>query len=154
MTDANALGNANIAFDYENNCIWAYSYNKNSSADNYQKARISKFAIPPLYDGNNQIISEVYLTDSDILDSFQLDYMAKNSQGGFIKNGKLVLAQGFESEGYIYLRVINLLSKKLVSVIDLLNSGFTEEPQGVFCYEDSIFYTTGSASRFYKLFFD
>lgn len=155
MTDANCLGNANIAIDQENGFFWAYSYNKNSSAANYREARVTKFAIPALFDGGGNIISEVYLTDADILDAFFPGYIGEYSQGGFIKRGKLVIAQGMASYSIKpCLRVIDLVAKNVASFVDLNAAGYTEEPQGVFFYDGHVFYTTGTKDQYYRLFFD
>lgn len=155
MTDANCLGNANIAIDQENGFFWAYSYNKNSSAANYREARLTKFAIPALFNGGGTIIPEVYLTDADILDGFFPGYTGDYSQGGFIKRGKLVIAQGLASYSIKpCLRVVDLVAKNVASFVDLNAAGYTEEPQGVFFYDGHVFYTTGAKDQYYRLFFD
>lgn len=137
MTDTNCLGNFNIAVDAERGVLWGYGRNNNSAASNYNKATFACFPIPALSS------SEVTYEDTDIIDSFSDTWVMENAQGGFIKNGKLVIMQGYQSVGAINLRVIDLYAaKRQVSFVDLLGNGFTEEPEGVFFYKGNIYTST------------
>lgn len=143
MTDENCLGNTNIVIDYENGSLWGYGRNNNSSAANYLKARFTRFPMPALFNSNDELVSDVTYNDADIIDAFSADWSLLNVQGGFIKNGKLVIAQGYQSVGYINLRVVDLYFKKeMVSHVDLLANGFTQEPEGVFYWNDNIYTNT------------
>ena len=138
MTDDNCLGNANLAVDLPNDCIWAYSRNNRAEADNYLRAKFTKFAIPALYDGSD-LISEVTLSDADILDSFDADWSMQYAQGGFIHRGRLYFGQGAPSYGFVYMRVVDLYAqRKQVSFFDLLNDGVSAEPEGMFTYDGRI----------------
>lgn len=140
MTDINCLGNVNLTFDTQNGYMWGYGRNNNSSAANYNKARFVKFAIPELAQ------SEIVLNDADILETFGEDWSMLYAQGGFIKSGKLVIMQGYQSAGFINCRIIDLYcEKKMVTFIDLLSNGFTQEPEGVFYYDGKIMTSVNSA---------
>lgn len=141
MTEDNCLGNVNTVFDTQRGYMWTYSRNKDSSAANFNKARFTKWAIPELTN------SLVQLTDADILDAFSDDWSMFNAQGGFIRNGKLVMMQGYESAGYINCRVIDLyLSKKQTSLIDLLAIAFPYEPEGCFYWDGMIMTQTSGVT--------
>ena len=143
MTDENALGNANPAFDYGNNCLWAYSRNNRAGADNYHRARFTKFAIPAIFDNNNQVISSVTLSDGDILDSFEAGFSMQYAQGGFISGGRLFIGQGGPSYPITAIRVIDLYAKRAqVSYFDLAHDGILDEPEGMFQYDGHIWMHT------------
>lgn len=139
LNDTNCLGNANPAIDFENSCIWAYSRNNNTEADNYLKARFTKFSIPAITNPS------VVLSDSDILDAFSCDWTMQYAQGGFIHRGKLYFAQGGPSYPNTVLRVVDLYAqRKQVSLVDLAAAGFAQEPEGVFMYDGKIYIHTNS----------
>lgn len=145
MTDTNCLGNPNWTYDEDNDCIWVYSRNNNSAADNYRQVRFTRFAVPALG-------SDVTLEDSDIVDAFSGDFSALNAQGGVINGGRLFIGQGGGTYGYTWLRVIDLYAqRRQVTFIDLLNTtGITDEPEGMFFYDGAIFICTYQR-RIYKL---
>lgn len=143
MTDTNCMGNVNAAFDLQAEYLWGYCRNNNAEAANYRQAHFARFNIPALRDGSNNIISVVELTDADILESFSDDWSMLNAQGGFIRNGKLVIVQGYPSAGYIWCRIIDLyLAKKQTSLIDLYRNGMPYEPEGAFFYDGKIMTNT------------
>lgn len=133
MNRENALGNANVVFDPEHQRMIIYSRNNNSSDSNYNKCRISTFDIPQL----NQ--DTIYLDDSDIRDSYEINCSAMNMQGGVIYGEKLYIGQGSVSCGYINIRVIDLVKRKLQVTYDLLKMGITWEPEGCIAYDDKLF---------------
>lgn len=147
MTDENCLGNFNIAVDYDNKVFWGYGRNNNQDAANNGFAHFAKFPIPALRDGNNNIIADVTYNDSDIIEQFSDDWKMTYAQGGFIKNGKLVIMQGYSAVNIICCRVIDLYYlKKQISFVNLLADGFTQEPEGVFFYENTIFTATNNTN--------
>ena len=149
MNDTNCLGNANATFDLQCNWLWCYSRNNNSEAANYRVARFTKFNIPDLRDQNDAIISVVNLTDSDIVESFSDNWSMLNAQGGFIRNGKLVIGQGYPSARDTCCRVIDLyVQKKMVSYVDIISTGFQFEPEGMFEYDGKIMMHTSSTRIF------
>lgn len=154
MTDANCMGHPNMAYDKLNNCFWAYHRNNNSAADNYRKARFSKFAVPAIWNGST-LITDVDLTDADILDTFGDDrWSMYNAQGGFILDGKLYIVQGYPGAGYVYLRVVDLyVAREMVSLVDLLRAGVSQEPEGLVYWEGDVYFTTGT-QRIVRLSFD
>lgn len=151
-TNSNALGNANFTIDPQTGNFYSYSRNNSSSAANYLNCRITKFATK-----NDLSKKEIYLNDSDIEESYEIfdaagkNISALNMQGGFIWNSKLYIAQGYPSCNFIYMRVVDLKQKKLVTDIDLLGDGFPEEPEGFFMYGGHAMMSTNSANvyRFY-----
>lgn len=145
MTDDNCLGNVNIAVDYDRNLLWGYGRNNRTEADNAGKATFVCFPMPALSE------TTVTYEDADIIDTFQDDWNMTYAQGGFIKNGKLVIMQGYASVNLINLRVIDLYAqRKQVSFADLLNNGFTNEPEGVFYYYGNI-YTSTNNTRIWRI---
>ena len=143
MTDENALGSPWTVIDQENNCMYTYSRNNRKTAANKGKCRISKFNIPSVGER-----SEVYLSDEDILDSYEVDFKALRSQGACIHNGKMYIAQGISPKTYLWLRVIDLNEKKLVNTIDLKEAGFPTEPEGCFIFENHIMLSTSTKKIF------
>lgn len=138
MTDANCLGNANPAIDYDAQCFWAYSRNNNEVADNYLQAKFTKFAIPALF-SDGAAITEVTLSDTDILDSFDAPWSMAYAQGGFIDHGRLYIGQGGPAYGFECVRVIDLYNQRgQVSYIDLAAADLEQEPEGLFLYGDQM----------------
>ena len=147
MTDENCLGNVNIAVDYENRCFWGYGRNNNSQASNYRMAHFWRFPIPDLFESGNNLIPTVTYEDADIIEQFADEWSMAYAQGGFIKNGKLLIMQGYSAVNLINCRVIDLyFAKKQVSYINLLADGFTQEPEGVFYYKGSVFTATNNTN--------
>ena len=138
MTKENSLGRINCTIDVTNNSMYTYSYSTLDDDSNRGKCRISRFNIPDIHE------KEMYLNDEDVIDSYPLDYNGINSQGGCIKDGRLFIAQGYKSAGYIYLNVIDLEKKELVKRIDLLHNGFSWEPEGCFTYNGNIMISSGT----------
>lgn len=132
MTQENSMGNVNSVIDPDSGWMYTYSRNKNVSDSNYLQCKISKFAVPDIYE------PVVFLEDSDIQSSFMIDAKALNMQGGCIANGLLYIGQGYPLAGYVYLNVIDLASEKLVKQYDLLGQGVDWEPQGCFYYDGNV----------------
>lgn len=143
MTDENALGSPWTAIDKENNCMYTYSRNNRGKGDNRGICRISKFKIPSVGEAN-----EVFLNDEDILESYEVDFMAPLSQGACINNGMMYIAQGVSPKKYLWLRIIDLSQRKLVKSINLKNIGFPVEPEGCFIYDNQLMISTAGKSIF------
>lgn len=145
--DDNCLNNVNAIIDTDNQCFYTYSRNNNAAAENYRKCKISQFKIPhPL------LSSSVYLTDSDILDSYFLPFQAVNIQGGAYHDGLLYIGRGAPSAGYVNLYVIDLSHRRLWFHVDLLtNRYFSYEPEGAYFYKDNLY--IGASSRIFKFSF-
>ena len=140
MSIGNSMGNVNCVIDSENKLLYTYSRNNNKDDANYRMCKISWFNIPDI------IQAEVYLEDSDILNSFMLNYSAYNMQGGCIKDGILYIGQGHDSAGYINLNVIDLVKQKSLKRIDLFGMGIRWEPEGVFFYDDKLFISSNDTN--------
>lgn len=133
MTDENALGNANVAFNIDNGQMVSYSRNNRKKSDNYLKCHITTFDIPSVG------VDTVYLEDNDILDSYEIECSALNMQDGVIYKNKLYIGQGYESCGFIYLRVVDLNRRALQTTFDLLAMGVKWEPEGCTVYKDQLY---------------
>ena len=140
MSETNSLGNVNTVIDHENRLMYAYSRNNNKQETNYGMCKISCFKIPEVYQ------NEVYLEDIDIIDSYMLPCSAINMQGGCIKNGKLYIGQGSYSAGYILFNIVDLVDRQLEKQVDLIQQGFSEEPEGCFWYDGSPMISTASGN--------
>lgn len=132
MTIRNSLGNANLVIDGEKRLMYTYSRNNKSTDFNYGQCKISVFTLPSFYE------SKVVYEAMDILDSYYLGCSAVNMQGGVIHDNKLYIGQGYKSCGYINLRIVDLENKKLEKTVDLLNAGFTQEPEGLYVYDNRL----------------
>lgn len=142
MTDENALGSPWTVIDREGNCMYTYSRNNRIESVNRGVCRISKFRIPDPRSGKN-----IYFTDDDILDSYDINYYAPLSQGACIHRGKLYIAQGISPhESPVRLRVVDLSKKRLVISYDLKAAGFPTEPEGCFIYKNKLMLATVSKS--------
>ena len=145
MTDENALGSPWTAIDQENNCMYVYSRNNRKESVNKGKCRISQFRIPPF--GQSR---EVYLSDADILDSYEVDFNAALSQGACVYGGMMYIGQGKPSSKSLNIRVVDLKQKKLIKTINLKKAGFTSEPEGCFIYNNNLMIST-AGKRIFKI---
>lgn len=132
MSADNSMGNVNCVIDPDTGWMYTYSRNNNSNDDNFQRCKISRFAVPDCHQ------PEVVLKDTDIQESFMIDARAVNMQGGCIANGRLYIGQGYPAAGYVYLNVVDLRTKQLVTRYDLLASDANWEPQGCFYYDGNV----------------
>ena len=142
-TDGNALGSPWTVIDRENNYMYTYSRNNRGKASNYCVCRISKFKIPSVKSSR-----VVYLNDEDILESYEVNFKAPQSQGACIHHGKMYIAQGVSPQKYLCLRVIDLKKKELVKTVDLREAGFPVEPEGCYIYDNHLMLSTGSKKIF------
>ncbi len=142
MSESNSLGNTNVVFDEENNLMYTYSRNNDTSASNYGLCKVSCFEIPKTDSSN------IYLEDEDILFSFYIDCSAVNMQGACIDSGLLYIGQGTNTPA---LRIVDLNKRTLVSTYDLRKRTHSFEPQGCFWYDGCLMLC--SANQIYKIKF-
>lgn len=103
----------------------------------------SSFAIPSIFDGDNNVISAVTLTSSDIKDSFGSSMPGTHLQGGIIVNGILYEVQGVPAWGdTATLNVIDMWGMKDINFINLSSLGWTYEPEGVALYDRHLYVNT------------
>lgn len=141
MTDSNCLGNPNWAYDTYHRCFWIYSRNNRTGASNHLKAKYSQVSVPEIWNGDT-LITQVSLTDQDILQSFDDDYSLLYAQGAFIANGKLYIGQGQPGNNTVCLRAVDLyVTRRMESYIDISSNGFEYEPEGLFEYRGQIMMT-------------
>ena len=166
MTDENSLGNCNIVIDRQRNYMYTYSRNNRVGASNQGIGIITRYSkIPPLFDANLEPITEVYFEDTsaqnpDYYIAEQFDPgMGRivNGQGGDILNGKLYIVRGGYSVGYTYLYCIDLLQRRLVTLIDLYkvqvakqqefnDDNWTFEPEGLYIWKEDLYITTNMST--------
>lgn len=139
----NALGNANMVIDQETGNIYTYSRNNKSSDSNYLTCRITQWYIPI---SDEQI---VYLNDSNIVDSYEIDCSAYTMQGGCIHHGYLYIGQGYANQGKI--RIVDLTKKKLVTTLDIKKGGYKLEPEGCFWYDGRVMISSGKYIHEFKI---
>ena len=141
-SDDNALGSPWTAIDLRKGYMYTYSRNNKRKTPNYGRCRISKFKIPKV---NGR--PEVYLTDRDIIDTFDGGYNAVLSQGGCIWDNKLYIAQGIPKENSTsWLREIDLVKRELTNSYNLSKAGLQEEPEGCFVYDGQLMIATAKGS--------
>ena len=116
-------------------------------------AHYFKFAIPTIFDNNDEVISEVTLTEEDSLDRFDT-YKNFNQQGGVVRNGILYLLDGVPASGtYTKLYVIDLWGKRLINVIDIYNIlGITSEFEGCGIHNNTLIANT-NGEGIYAIYF-
>ena len=166
MTDENSLGNCNIVIDRQRNYMYTYSRNNRVGASNQGIGIITRYSkIPPLFDANLEPITEVYFEDTsaqnpDYYIAEQFDPgMGRivNGQGGDILNGKLYIVRGGYGVGYTYLYCIDLLQRRLVTLIDLYkvqvakqqqfnDDNWTFEPEGLYIWKEDLYITTNMST--------
>ena len=147
MTLDNSMGNVNCVIDQERELLYTYSRNNQKEDTNYGICKISCFHIPDIRQ------TDVYLEDSDLIESFMIDCSALNLQGGCIKDGILYVGQGYSSVGYIYLNVISLTERRLITRVDLFGKGIRWEPEGAFWYNGSL-YISSNDRNIWEISFD
>lgn len=135
MTKENALGNANMVIDQETGNVYTYSRNNVRKDANYNVCRITQWYIPKTLD------KEVYLDESNVIDSYEIGCSAYAMQGACIHNGKLYIGQGFRNQGK--LRIVSLTERRLVETIDLVKLGYLLEPEGCFWYNGELLISSG-----------
>lgn len=103
----------------------------------------SSFAIPSIFDGDNNVISAVTLTSSDIKDSFGTSMPSTHLQGGIIVDGILYEVQGVPGWGDIpTFNVVDMRGKEDINYINLGSLGWTYEPEGVALYDRHLYVNT------------
>ncbi len=132
MNEENSLGTVNVVFDIENQVMYTYSRNNDTTSINYGICRITKFKIPA-FDN-----SSIYLNDEDIISSFSIDCSAVNMQGACIRNDSLFIGQGIKNP---VLQIVNLETNSLTTY-DLKKMGCKYEPEGCFWYKESLMIST------------
>jgi len=142
MSESNSMGNVNTVIDRESKLLYTYSRNRQYDT-NYRQCKISCFSIPDIYK------SEVYLEDTDIINSYMLNISAYYMQGACIEGHNLYIARGSTSVGYIDVNIIDLNTRKNVKQLDLLGKGYTWEPEGCFSYNGQLMIS--SSSNIWKL---
>ncbi len=145
-TDDNCLWYANAVIDTDNHFIYTYSYDKNSAAETYHLCKISKFNIPDPIGA-----SSVKFSDEDILDSYYVATQGPYMQGAAYQDGLLYIGKGSPSVGFVNLDVVDLANRRLWFSVDLLNNGFSWEPEGAFFYKDNLYIS--ASSRIFRFTF-
>ena len=72
-------------------------------------------------------------------------------QGAAYQDGLLYIGKGSPSVGFVNLDVVDLANRRLWFSVDLLNNGFSWEPEGAFFYKDNLY--IGASSRIFRFTF-
>lgn len=134
--------------DNELNYLYYLTYDSSAKNANY-----IKFRIPSIFDESNNIISNVELTENNIIDSFITE---KNQypQGCVCKNGILYLFEGIPASGVnTKITIVNVWGKCLVNSIDICKTlGITYEFEGCGIYNDTLIANT-NGNGIYAIYF-
>lgn len=117
--------------------FWGQAYLDNDEKRLYYVTNIGSrthfnvFAIPAIFDGGGNVISEVTLSESDRIDYFTSEGL-RNQQGGVIHKGILYVFDGVPSWGTLTkLYVFDVWGKGLVNIVDIYNTlGIHDEFEG------------------------
>ncbi|MBD5174715.1 MAG: hypothetical protein HDT06_02715 [Bacteroidales bacterium] len=136
-------GSTDWIVDTDQNYLYSLAYYKPGSSTIVEgnKECICVFDLPKIADG-----PIIYLTDEDIVDSFDLE-MINFSQDKCYYNGLIYVSSGFHAyPDWTMIRTINLNTKEVESVLNL--SEWSGEPQGLAIYKDDILMNYGSRKQF------
>lgn len=127
----------NFFVDAENGFLWAYTLR-----DADKVTRFFKFALPDLAN------SEVTLTTADILEQFDVPYMAY-IQGNTFQDGKAYILSGMGTETYNgMLNVVDLSARSIVSIVNLNKIGLAIEPEFINIEDSNIILGKTTAYKF------
>ena len=108
----------NFFVDTKHNALWAYTLR-----DADKVTRFFKFALP------DTSVASVTLTESDIIDQFEVPYM-QYIQGNSYNDGKVFILSGMGTSSIPgLLNVVDLASRSIVSVVNLNDVGLSIEPE-------------------------
>lgn len=140
------VGNKDFAIDFTNNKLYLVSYKANSSETPTNNGTIiSSFNLP-------NAAADVSLSDADILDTFEVDFIRYRQQCLF-SNGHIYTVCGMgQNDNYLY--DIDIFSKSISAVVPLtqvLNS----EPE-VLCLDSNGYalFMTAESNNIYSLSFE
>lgn len=136
-------GSTDWIVDTDNNHLYSLAYYKPGSSTIVEgnKECICVFDLPKIADG-----SIIYLTNEDIVDSFDLE-MFNYSQDKCYHNGLIYVSSGFHAyPDWIMIRTINLNTKEVESVLNL--SEWSGEPQGLAVYKNDLLMNYGRRKQF------
>ena len=138
----------NYIIDYDNDWMFVMNYPQPTWDDFAGKQYVTKFRLPKLSDG--ELIT---LSSSDLVDSFTLP-SCRGIQSSLYHRGKIYLQEGIGGNGGVYLRVLDIASKAIVTDIDL-HTAIPEEPQGLFVWNNMLlWYTAGTSGKIFSLEFN
>ena len=132
-------GSADWIVDTDNGCLYCLSYflKGASTLIDGNKEMVTKFRLPKVSEGN-----EVFLTEDDVIDHFELDMFYK-SQDKVYYDGKIFVIAGcgdYVENKRNMLYVLNLEKKEVVTKIDLYNIVYGE-PEGLTVHDGSLIFT-------------
>lgn len=118
-----------------------------------QVAKYCKFKIPAIFDSNDEVISEITITEEEVQDSFTT-YRNVHQQGGVVKNGILYLLDGVPQwRDQTKLYVIDLWGKRLINMVNIQSLlGITYEFEGCGIYNDTLIANT-NGNGIYAIYF-
>jgi len=130
----------NFTVDRENNRLYAFVMR-----DARQTTRYFSFAMPKVHDGEWDPVlgvRKVVLGADDILDAFDCPYH-RYMQGACTHGGKIYSCEGFSNNqtNRPAIRVISLKDRRQELYIDLLDLGYTAEPEMIDFYGETCYYS-------------
>ncbi|MBO5889487.1 MAG: hypothetical protein J6Q58_05045 [Clostridia bacterium] len=129
----------NFVVDKESKSYWAFTMRNEELGTRY-----FKFDLPKVSDGEvdeDLGVKKVVLKDTDIKEYFDCEYH-RYIQGAILNNGKIYSTEGFrnDNKNHPAIRIIDLNTKK-EDYYDIMNLGFTSEPEFIDFYNDTCFYS-------------
>lgn len=128
----------NFVIDTDKNYLYAYV-----PRDTINKTRFFKFELPILSDG-----SSITLNTDDILEQFDTEFVLI-PQDNCYYNGKIYICSGLGTSEYKgYIKVIDLIKKSQVSVVNLSDALLTFEPEAIDIFDKNLYCGAGSLYKF------
>ena len=127
----------------EKGYVWAFAYylSGSSSIVDGNKEMIAKFKLPTLSQG-----AEVMLTESDVLEHFELEMMNVSQDKKYL-NGKVYILSGPPgATTFRSLRVVDMAKQKIITRLDL--NWMTGEPEGLAFYQGKFLFSKGRNELF------
>ena len=139
--DENNLYHFNIVIDNNDEFFWLYSRNRNTVM-----GQISKWALPDPH------LSEVILTEGDILERFSINVIMQDAQGGYMIGQRIYFVQGVPSRTDLRMHIVNVNTQE-VSTFNLRDYNFKVEPEGL-CFYRGRFLCTTNRRGIYEIYFN
>lgn len=121
--------------DNDNNYLYIYAHHKRDDLNSFH---IVKYKLPDINEPT------VELNDDYLYSSVFYNNQFSSPQGAVCHNGLLYFIKGVPSwKENVLLNIVDF-DKKEVCTINLTEKGFKKEPEGLFFYEDHLFFATNN----------
>ena len=130
----------NIMVDRETGHIYVINAPKN----------IYEMELPPLFDENGNVLSEVELTADKVIRRIDFTYRNNFAQGACIHNGVAYICSGIQgTKGY--LQIVDLKSGKELQCVYLPDIGYEHEPEDIAFWRGSMVLSGGETLGVYRV---